>query len=141
MLETKTQLNETTLEGLQDLIEINLDSSDGFSIAAEKIENGAIAEYFTACGRRRREFANELQTAVAVAGHTPQTSGTMKGAAHRCVGVDGGQGAAEDRLELRADPVRGAHEPGSLATAGSSAAWTGSRRISIPHGGSQPPTW
>ena len=82
-METISNMNASTIEGLQDLIAINIDSAKGFSAAAEKIENRDIAMYFRRCGSRRQRFADELQNFVAANAEEPRESGTVKGTMHR----------------------------------------------------------
>lgn len=82
-METITNLNEDTLEGIQKLISINIDSSKGFRAAAEHIENDQIASYFRDCGKERQRFAHELQVAAAINDEEPEDDGSLKGAAHR----------------------------------------------------------
>lgn len=82
-MESVTNLDRRTLEGLQDLIEINIDSSKGFESAAEKIDNHDIANYFRRVGMRRNEFARELQEVVAVNGEPPEDTGSAKATLHR----------------------------------------------------------
>lgn len=83
MNETITQLGDKTIAGLQDLIEINIDSGKGFREAAERIENKDIASYFRRCGERRHEFASELQRIVGMNGEEPERSGSASGTVHR----------------------------------------------------------
>ncbi len=82
-METITNLNEDTIKGVQKLISINIDSSKGFTAAAEHIENDQIASYFRDCGRERQRFAQELQVAAAINDEKPEDDGSFKGAAHR----------------------------------------------------------
>lgn len=83
MLETLTALSKDTIKGLQEIIEINIDSSKGFETAAEKVENRDIAMYFRRCGERRAVFAKELQQVVLQNGQEPESSGSLAGGAHR----------------------------------------------------------
>lgn len=82
-METITNMNKDTIDGIQDLISINIDSSKGFTAAAEHIENEQIASYFRDCGKERLRFANELQVATALNDEKPENDGSLKGAAHR----------------------------------------------------------
>lgn len=82
-METFTNLNNDTLKGIQDLISINIDSSKGFTSAAEHIESPQIANYFRDCGRERERFAHELQVAAAINSKEPEDDGSLKGTAHR----------------------------------------------------------
>lgn len=78
-----TNMKEETVEGIQKLIEINIDSGRGFESASEQIDNRDIANYFRRIGARRQEFARELQDVVAANGETPEDSGSVKGTLHR----------------------------------------------------------
>ncbi len=82
-METTATLNDKTIEGLQDLIEVNLDSGKGFETVADQIDNKDLAAYFRRCGQRRQAFASELQGFVRSNGVEPKTSGSMKGTLHR----------------------------------------------------------
>lgn len=82
-METVTTLNDETVSGVQKLIEINIDSSKGFTAAAEKVENRDIANYFRRCGQRREAFSGELQRIIGMNGEEPEDSGTLKGTMHR----------------------------------------------------------
>lgn len=83
MLPTKDKLSKETIDGLQELIEVNLDSSKGLEAAAEKIENPRIASVFRTLAPERRQFASELQEYVRLNNIEPKTSGTVKGTLHR----------------------------------------------------------
>lgn len=83
-METVSNLNKDTLDGLQRLIEINIDSAKGFTEAAEHVKNSDIATYFRRCAVRRGQFAGELQRVVGMnPGEKPETDGTVGGAIHR----------------------------------------------------------
>lgn len=82
-METITKLNEDTIKGVQKLISINIDSSQGFKAAADHIENQQIANYFRDCSQERDMFAKDLQVAVAANGDQAQDDGSLKGMAHR----------------------------------------------------------
>lgn len=82
-METVTTLSDETIEGIQDLIQINIDSFKGFSKAADNIENAAVATFFRQCGERRSIFATQLQGAVSVNDEEPEDSGGIPGKLHR----------------------------------------------------------
>lgn len=82
-METTTNLNESTIRGLQDLIEINIDSSKGFNAAAEKIEDPKIASYCRDCASERSAFATDLSRYVELNAREPKSSGAATGAVHR----------------------------------------------------------
>lgn len=82
-METTTNLNKDTLSGLQDLIEINIDSSRGFRAAADKIEDQRIASFFRECSGERDGFARDLSRYVAANAVEPKDTGSAKGTLHR----------------------------------------------------------
>ncbi|MEZ6235727.1 MAG: PA2169 family four-helix-bundle protein [Phycisphaerales bacterium] len=124
-METMTNLEKDTVKGLQDLIEINIDSAKGFAEAADKIENRDIAAYFRRCGSRRGEFAGELQRVVGLNGTEPKDSGTVKGAVHRWwLGLrgavqDGDEHAILAEAERGEDAIKHEYESVLKSTAGS----------------------
>ncbi|MCA9280424.1 MAG: PA2169 family four-helix-bundle protein [Phycisphaerales bacterium] len=83
MLPTVDELSENTVQRLQDLIAVNLDSSRGLETAAEKIENPRIAAVFRTLAPERRQFAAELQKYVRSNHTKPSDSGSIKGTLHR----------------------------------------------------------
>lgn len=82
-METVSTLRDETISGIQDLIEINIDSSKGFNDAAEKVENKDIANLFRQCATERDQFAGQLKSLIEINGEEPKDSGTLKGTAHR----------------------------------------------------------
>ena len=125
MLETKYNLNSDTIKGLQELIEINIDSSKGFGQAADKIESRDIAAYFRRCGERRSQFANDLQRAVNVNGEDAKEHGSLAGAAHRWwLGLRGTVASGDEHsvlaeAERGEDAIKGKYEKVLKETAGS----------------------
>ena len=82
-METITNLDKETLKGVKSIIELNIDSSEGFKSAAEKIENNDIAGYFRQCSARRGQFAEQLKRVVDLNDADTPESGTLKGTLHR----------------------------------------------------------
>lgn len=82
-METATNLNKETIEGLQDLIEYNIDSGKGFKAAADKIEDAKIASFFRDCASEREAYARDLSRYVELNAREPKHSGTAKGTLHR----------------------------------------------------------
>lgn len=82
-METVSTLNKETLKGVQDLIEINIDSANGFAEAAEKVENNAIATLFRTCAEERRANANDLKSLAHINGEEPESDGSWKAKMHR----------------------------------------------------------
>ncbi|MAO19145.1 MAG: histidine kinase [Phycisphaerae bacterium] len=82
-MESVSTLNNETISGIQNLIEINIDSSEGFRTAADKVENTDIANMFRQCANEREQNAAQLRSIIQVNGETPEDSGTIKGTVHR----------------------------------------------------------
>jgi uncharacterized protein (TIGR02284 family) len=82
-LETKTNLNEATISGVQKLIRYNIDSAEGFQEAARDIKTDAIASLFRDLAAERQELAAELKTHVEFNGEEPVDSGSIMAAVHR----------------------------------------------------------
>jgi uncharacterized protein (TIGR02284 family) len=82
-VETRTTLQPQTIKKLQDLIQVNIDSRDGFRHAAEKIENMTLSTYFQALALERDEQASELSRFVAANREDPRSEGSVAAALHR----------------------------------------------------------
>ena len=82
-LETKTNLSDESISHLQDLIQINIDSKDGFAEAAEQIGDDRIKALFLQIGQIRGKNADELQGLVALNNEEPQERGSVAAAFHR----------------------------------------------------------
>ena len=59
-VETKFTLNDSTIEKVQDLIQVNIDSYDGFKEVADKTDDIAIANLFRRLASERSDQASEL---------------------------------------------------------------------------------
>ena len=79
-LETKTNLDDATIEGVQKLIRYNIDSADGFKESADGIKTESIATLFRDLATERRQLATELQTYVQLNGDEPVDSGSAMAA-------------------------------------------------------------
>ena len=82
-VETKFTLNDSTIEKVQDLIQVNIDSYDGFKEVADKTDDIAIANLFRRLASERSDQASELQALVAANCEEPEESGSYSAAAHR----------------------------------------------------------
>lgn len=82
-METTTNLNPETIAGLQELIEINIDSGRGFRAAADRIEDARIASFFRDCAVERDGFARDLARYVELNAVEPKDGGSAQGTAHR----------------------------------------------------------
>ncbi len=68
---------------LNSLIETCKDGEEGFRSAAENVKRTDLRTLFQTLSSQRAQFAAALQTEVAKLGGTPETSGSVAGAAHR----------------------------------------------------------
>ena len=78
-------LSEDTIERLQDLIRINIDSAKGFREAADTLDDDHVRlrSQFHQLAETRKRFADDLQSMVRSSNEEPADDGTLKGAAHR----------------------------------------------------------
>lgn len=124
-MESINRLNDDTISGIRDLIEINIDSCKGFQDAAGKIENTGIAGMFRECSAERERFADELTNIISANGKDAPTSGTVKGTAHRWwmnirgTIADGDEHAILAEAERGEDAIKTRYEQTLLNTAGS----------------------
>ena len=82
-LETKTDLNDSTIEGLQKLIRYNIDSCKGYQESAEKVNDLAAQTLFENIADQRSSFAETLQQYVTVNGEEAVDDGSVMAAVHR----------------------------------------------------------
>ncbi|WP_286763497.1 MULTISPECIES: PA2169 family four-helix-bundle protein [Rhodopirellula] len=82
-LETKIDLNETTLEKLQKLIRANIDSYNGFHESAEELKDERLATLFRSIGDERSAMAAELQQYVEFNGKAAEDDGSVAAKTHR----------------------------------------------------------
>lgn len=124
-LETTTNLNAETIEALQDLIQINIDSQKGFSEAAEQIEDANLANLFFEMAKTRAGLADELKSHVEYSGERPRNEGTFLATLHRTwldirAKINGGDPIAVlVEAEKGEDHIKAAYEEALRNTAGS----------------------
>ncbi len=82
-VETKANLNESTIAGLQKLIQYNTDAFNGFREAAEDINNLRVQTLFRELANERSDLARELQNYVHCNGEEAEQDGSMMAAVHR----------------------------------------------------------
>jgi len=82
-LESKLNLEEDTLKGLVDLIQVNIDSSEGMAAAADKVDDNRVAAVMRDIAQARANNARELQSYVIANAKEPPTEGSTAGAIHR----------------------------------------------------------
>lgn len=74
---------ERTVSALNTLLETCLDSSQGFTSAAESVKDASLRQTLTTLAEQRRGFAGEISREVTALKGTPATSGHVTGAIHR----------------------------------------------------------
>ncbi len=82
-LETKLNLNQETIDMLQDLIQVNIDSANGFREAAELMDDELIASKLINLANVREQQAVMLQEFVAINHNEPRREGSYAAAMHR----------------------------------------------------------
>jgi len=82
-LETKTQLNDQTLDKLQKLIRANIDSYNGFHESAEELQDERLSTLFRTIGDERSAMASELQSVVEFNGAEAEEDGSVAAKTHR----------------------------------------------------------
>ncbi|QDV27443.1 PA2169 family four-helix-bundle protein [Aureliella helgolandensis] len=82
-LETKTDLNETTVNKLQKLIQANIDSYNGFHESAEEIDDATLKTLFKDIGDQRSAMASKLQEYVELNGEEAEDDGSVAAKTHR----------------------------------------------------------
>jgi uncharacterized protein (TIGR02284 family) len=83
MSDTLVTMSDAAAEAVQDLIRLNVDAAEGFTAAADRVEDARIAELFREYAAQRTNNAEELKSSVAFNGEEPAQSGTTKGTLHR----------------------------------------------------------
>jgi uncharacterized protein (TIGR02284 family) len=122
--EMTTALSEETLSTLQNLIQRNIDSRDGFNEAAQNMDNLTIESLFRELAAQRSEQASELGSLVALNRTAPQSRGSMAAAAHRAwmdlrSAMGGGTMAMVQEAERGENMLKTAYESALVACAGS----------------------
>lgn len=113
--ETKVTLRDATIEGLQQLIQMNTDSRDGFQEVADKTEDIAVANLFRKLACQRDDQASELQAVVFLNCEEPRDSGSLSAAAHRLLidiraALGGGTKAMLSEADKGEDQIKGKYE-------------------------------
>lgn len=110
-------LPEKSINWLQDLIQVNLDSRDGFKEAADNLDvkSGDLPGMFRRLSSERDAQARELQTIVASNAEKPTKSGSVSAAAHRAwmdlrAAFGGGEQAMLSEAERGEDHVKAKYE-------------------------------
>lgn len=124
-LETTTNLQPETINFLQELIQINVDSRDGFRQAAQDIDDMTISQMFLQLADERDQNANQLSQYVELNHEEPNRSGSFAAALHRSwmslrelLSTDNTHAVLEE-AERGEDQIKAAYEHAIKETAGS----------------------
>lgn len=82
-VETKGDLREHTIDKVQDIIQVNIDSRDGFLEAAEKIDDASITRLFRSLADERSTHIEVLSQIVTSNGVQPHREGSTAAKLHR----------------------------------------------------------
>ena len=123
-LETTHNLNEETLAKVQDLIEVNIDSFNGFRQAAESTQDVTISNLFTQLSMERAKQAVDLQKIVLGNDVEATSTGSLIGAVHRTIldwraYFDKGDTFVLEEAERGEDYIKAQYEAVLKETAGS----------------------
>ena len=110
-------LSQKSIDWLQSLTQMNIDSRDGFKEASENLKdsNPTLANRFCQWAASRDQQASELQAMVSSNAETPTTSGSFSAAAHRTwmdlrSALGGGDQAILDEAERGEDQIKAKYE-------------------------------
>jgi uncharacterized protein (TIGR02284 family) len=117
MATSTMNLPEKSIKWLQDLIQANIDSRDGFKDAAQNLKDkdARIEALFCHLARERGDQAAELQGMVARNAEKPARSGSVSAAAHRAwmdlrAALGGGEQAILSEAERGEDYIKDKYE-------------------------------
>lgn len=118
MQTTTTSLPARSIDYLQQLIQLNIDSRDGFREAAANLQSdkgGYLFNLFSKIAREREAQARELQSLVMSADELPAQTGSLTAAMHRSwmdlrEALGGGEQALLDESERGEDHIKSRYE-------------------------------
>lgn len=116
--QAKCNLPQTSIDYLQDLISVNIDSRDGFREAVANLENekaSYLVGLFSKLAQQRDAQAQELQTLVSCNAEEPAESGSIGASLHRTwmdfrAAIGGGEQAMLDEAERGEDHIKAKYE-------------------------------
>jgi uncharacterized protein (TIGR02284 family) len=122
--ETKLTLTKETVNTLNDLVQVNIDSRDGFRHAAGEIQEVAVANMFNQMADERDRQSQELKSLVSMNGEQPETDGSFAASAHRTwmdlrTALGGGLQTVLDEAERGEDHIKAKYESALKENAGS----------------------
>jgi uncharacterized protein (TIGR02284 family) len=68
---------------LNELLEKNYDAEKGYKLAAEKVENQRLKQFFTSRSQERYDFGHQLKSEISNFGETPEKGTSFAADAHR----------------------------------------------------------
>lgn len=122
---TDSTLTEATIKKLQNLIQANIDSVNGFREAADEVSDESIASLFRSLATERSNLASDLQKFVDYNGESPKEEGSLAAKVHRTwidlrSKLSGGDPyAVLAEAERGEDHIKHAYEEALKETAGS----------------------
>ncbi len=124
-IETKTDLNDTTINKLQKLIRANIDSYNGFHESAEELDHPQLSTLFRELGDQRSAMASQLQKFVEFNGEEAEDDGSVAAKTHRIwINIRGKLSGGDPHVilieaERGEDHIKAAYEDVLKDTAGS----------------------
>ncbi len=124
-LETKLNLSDETINAVQDLIQMNIDSRDGFRHASTAVDDVALVETFDFMADQRDQQADELSSYVMLNGERPRLEGSYLASMHRTwidireMLTTKNSVAVLEEAERGEDSIKAAYEETLRETAGS----------------------
>lgn len=124
-IETKTTLEDQTIEKLQELTRANMDAYHGLKESADQIDDRKVADLFHGIARERSQFVDELKTYIEWNGEEAPADGTFAASVHRSWIEIRGMLTGGDAYAILAEAERGedhikaAYEEALKETAGS----------------------
>ncbi len=123
--ETIATMKEQTVEKLQELVQINIDSAKGFEEAADQLTNSQLVSLCRELASQRRQQAKELTQHVHMNGEVAPKEGSFLAAVHRCwmncrkLFSSDDEYAVLAEAEYGEDQIKEAYEEALVETAGS----------------------
>lgn len=107
--------NRDAIHSLNELIEVTLDSADGYQAAAKNAENPRFKALFAERAQSRRQICSALQAQVRSLGGTPEDEGSILAAAHRAFlnlknAVTGDDQSVVNEVESGEDHIKAKYE-------------------------------
>lgn len=75
--------SENIANKLNELLTKNYDAEAGFNLAAEKVNNRDLKNFFLKKAQTRNEFGHQIKTEIKTYGESPDKGTSIKGDAHR----------------------------------------------------------